>query len=382
MSYDFDTPIDRYNTYSDKWDKYRNTDIIPLWVADMDFASPPAILEALRKRIDHGILGYTRTPDPLIETVCEHLKHEYQWEVSPEWLIFIPGLVCGLNIACAAIGEANDSVLTAAPVYPPFFSAPKNANRKVITAPLAHTGDRWYFDSDCLEKSIQSDTRLFLLCNPHNPVGRCFDKEELLVIAKFCEKHDLVICADEIHNELILDPSKKHIPIASLDSTIANRTITLIAPSKTYNIPGLGASIAIISDPALRMKFKRAMAGIVPHVNVFGLVAALAAYRDCKGWRGELLDYLRSNRDFVAQSIGAIAGLSVSPVEATYLSWIDTHQLNIEDPAKFFENAGVGLSDGKDFGGKGFVRLNFGCQRGTLETALLRMKQAVEKKHW
>jgi len=380
MAYDFDTPIDRRNTFSDKWDKYQNTDIIPLWVADMDFASPPAILTALRERIDHGVLGYTRTPDPLIETVCEHLKNNYQWDVSPEWLVFIPGLVCGLNITCAATGVANSGALTATPVYPPFFSAPKNANRRVIPAPLAHTGDRWYFDFDHLEKSMEPDTRLFLLCNPHNPVGRCFDKEELLAIAELCEKHDLVVCSDEIHNELILDPSIKHIPLASLGPEISRRTITLIAPSKTYNIPGLGASIAIISDPTLRAKFKRVMAGIVPHVNVFGLIAALAAYRDCQGWRRELLDYLRGNRDFVAQSIGKIAGLSVSPVEATYLSWIDTRSLNLEEPAGFFEKAGVGLSDGAAFMGKGFVRLNFGCPRSTLRTALQRMEQAVEKR--
>jgi cystathionine beta-lyase len=380
MDYDFDTPIDRRGTYSDKWDKYQDTDIIPLWVADMDFASPPAILAALRERIDHGVLGYTRTPDPLIETVCEHLKSNYQWDVSPEWLVFIPGLVCGLNITCAATGEINSGVLTATPVYPPFFSAPKNANRRVIPMPLAHMSDRWHFDFELFEKSIQPDTKLFLLCNPHNPVGRCFDKEELLAIAKLCEKHDLVICADEIHNELILDPSKKHIPLASLSPEISRRTITLIAPSKTYNIPGLGASIAIISDPTLRAKFKRAMAGIVPHVNVLGLVAALAAYRDCQNWRAELLDYLRGNRDFVAQSIGKIAGLSVSPVEATYLSWIDARDLHLEDPAGFFEKAGVGLSDGIPFMGKGFVRLNFGCPRSTLQTALLRMEEAVEKR--
>jgi cystathionine beta-lyase len=380
MAYDFDTPVNRRNTYSDKWDKFQNTDILPLWVADMDFAAPPAVIDALRERLDHGVLGYTRVPDPLIETVCAHLKSNYSWEVSPDWLVFIPGLVCGLNITCAAVGEAKDSVVTATPVYPPFFSAPKNEERRIIPVPLAHTGSRWHFDYDLFDQSIRPDTKLFLLCNPHNPVGRCFDKEELLKIASLCEKHNLVICADEIHNELILDPSKKHIPLASLSPEISRRTITLIAPSKTYNIPGLGASIAVISDPTLRARFNRAAAGIVPHVNVFGLIAALAAYRDCQTWRKELLAYLRKNRDLVADSIAGINGLSVSPVEATYLSWIDTRKLAIDDPAAFFEKAGVGLSDGRPFMGDGFVRLNFGCPRSTLETALGRMKRAVDNR--
>jgi cystathionine beta-lyase len=246
-----------------------------------------------------------------------------------------------------------------------------------VTAPLAHTGTRWHFDFDLLDKSIQSDSRLFILCNPHNPVGRVYDREELLAIASFCEKHDLVICADEIHNELILDSSKKHIPFASLGPEISRRTITLIAPSKTYNIPGLGASIAIISDAKLRGRFKRAMAGIVPHVNVLGLIAALSAYHDCRDWYAELIQYLSGNRDIVDTAIKEMRGLSVSPVEATYLSWIDTRNLGIADPAAFFERAGVGLSDGVPFKGDGFVRLNFGCPRSTLQTALSRMKQAV-----
>jgi cystathionine beta-lyase len=377
MPFDFDTPIDRRGSFSEKWDRYHHSDVIPLWVADMDFAAPPAILDALRTRLDHGILGYTATPEPLVEAFCQHAQTSFGWQLHPEWLVFIPGLVCGLNITCAAVGQPNDSVVTATPVYPPFFSAPKNAGRQVLRVPLVRTGDRWHFDIEALEHAIRADTRLFLLCNPHNPVGRCFDREELLGIARLCERHDVVICADEIHNELILAPPKRHIPIASLDPAIAARTITLMAPSKTYNIPGLGASVAIIGDPSLRARFRRAMTGIVPHVNVMGLVAALAAYSDCADWREELLSYLRRNRDFVADEISQIPGLSVSPVEATYLSWIDTRALGVSDPTGFFEKAGVGLSDGHAFGDDGFVRLNFGCSRSLLASALLRMKTAV-----
>ena len=377
MPFDFDTPIDRRGTFSEKWDRYSTADVIPLWVADMDFPAPPAVLQALRERIDHGIFGYTAVPQPLVEAFCQHVHANYGWQISPDWLVYIPGLVCGLNITCAAIGQAGDSVLTAAPVYPPFFSAPRNSGRQVLRVPLARIADRWHFDFDAFERAIRPDSRLFLLCNPHNPVGRCFDRNELIAVAAFCERHDLVLCADEIHNELILAPEKRHIPVASLDPAFARRTITLMAPSKTYNIPGLGASVAIISDPGLRGQFRRAAAGIVPHVNVLGLVAALAAYRDCKGWRAELLTYLRGNRDLVAAEIGSIPGLSVSPAEATYLSWIDARPLGVDDAEAFFEKAGVGLSPGRSFAGSGFVRLNFGCSRSLLTTALTRMRDAV-----
>jgi cystathionine beta-lyase len=379
MPFDFDTPIDRKGTYSEKWERYAGSEIIPLWVADMDFRSPPAILQALHDRIDHGVLGYTAVPQPLIEVFCQYVRDSYHWDISPDWVVFIPGLVCGLNITAAAVGQPGDSVLTATPVYPPFFSGPKNMGRQVLRVPLARTGGRWQLDFEAFERAVQPDTRLFLLCNPHNPVGRCFDKDELLGVAKFCDRHDLVICADEIHNELVLSPDKQHIPIASLDPEIARRTITLMAPSKTYNIPGLGASVAIISNPELRVRFRRAMAGIVPHVNVLGLVAALAAYQDCRAWRDELLAYLRGNRDLVDREISGIPGLSISPVEGTYLSWIDARGLGVEHPATFFEKAGVGLSDGIPFDGAGFVRLNFGCPRPLLVKALARMKSAVAK---
>jgi cystathionine beta-lyase len=377
MPFDFDTPIDRRGTYSEKWDRYRGADVIPLWVADMDFPAPPALLRALRERIDHGIFGYTAVPEPLVESFCQHVLHDFGWEISPDWLVFIPGLVCGLNLTCAAVGQPGDSVLTATPIYPPFLSAPKNMGRKVLPVPLARSGDRWQLDWPALARAVTPDTRLFLLCNPHNPVGRCFDEDELSAVADFCARHALVVCADEIHNELILAPSKRHIPIASLHPEIARRTITLMAPSKTYNIPGLGASVAIISDVELRTRFRRAMAGIVPHVNVLGLVAALAAYRDCRSWRDELIAYLRGNRDLVEREVADMPGLTVSPVEATYLSWIDARPLALKDPATFFAEAGVGLSDGRPFAGPGYLRLNFGCPRSLLTLALARMKTAL-----
>ena len=218
-----------------------------------------------------------------------------------------------------------------------------------------------------------------MLCNPHNPVGRVFSREELNTLAAICEKHDMVICSDEIHCELILDREKTHIPTATLDAAIAERTITLMSPSKTFNLPGLGCAFAVISQKELRRRFIRAMAGIVPLVNAMGYVAAEAAYRHCADWHAALLNYLRSNRDAVARAVADMPGLSMAPVEATYLAWIDIRMAGLPDSARFFEDAGIGLQEGSEFGGPGFVRLNFGCRRPLLETALDRMTFAVKR---
>lgn len=375
--FNFDKPIDRSNTASEKWDKYKDRDIIPLWVADMDFSSPPAVIEALQERVRHGIFGYTGPPDALIATVLMMLKKEHGWEVEPEWLTWLPGLVCGLNVACRAVGNADDEVFTFTPVYPPFMTAPYLSGRSTVTAPLQLHGNCWEMDMDGLERAITARTRLLLLCNPHNPVGRVWSRTELEQIAALAERYDLIICSDEIHSGLVLDPDKEHIPIATLSSETARRTITLNAPSKTYNIPGLGCSFAVISDQTLRRNFREAMAGIVPHVNLLGYTAAQAAYQQGEEWRHELIAYLRCNRDMVLQEISTMPGLSCTPVEATYLAWIDARQTGIEQPTQFFEQAGVGLFDGNAFGLPGFVRLNFGCRRQLLVEALQRMHNAL-----
>jgi len=373
---DFDEIIERRGTSSEKWDRYRDKDIIPLWVADMDFRSPQPIIDALLKRVDHGIFGYTRPLEGLSAAVIGHLENEYDWSIEEEWIIWLPGLVTGLNLACRAVGDDGDEVLSAVPVYPPFLSAPRNSLRNLVTTHLVEDGDRWVFDFADMERAISGRTRLFLLCNPHNPVGRAFSREELSTVADLCKRHRLFICSDEIHAGLILDQDKKHIPIATLSTEIAARTITLLAPSKTFNIPGLGCALAVIPDPGLRGHFRQAMAGIVPSVNALGFTAALAAYRDCEVWHRELLGYLRGNRDLVHQAINGIKGLSMHHLEATYLAWIDTRKSGIHDPTSFFEQAGVGLSRGSDFGDPGFVRLNFGCPRPLLRKALDRMAAA------
>jgi len=376
--FDFDTPVERRATASLKWDKYGNRDVIPLWVADMDFQSPPAVIKALQQRVAYGVFGYTLTPQELNDAVVAMLKNLYGWEIEPDWLVWLPGLVTGLNVVCRAVGQEGDDVMTAVPVYPPFLTAPGHFRRNLIKVPLKEENNRWQFDFDRLERSITAKTRIFILCNPHNPVGRVYTRDELETLAAICKKHDILICSDEIHCGLILDKDKPHIPAASLDPDTAARTITLMAASKTFNLPGLGCAYAVIGEKNLRRRFKEAMAGIVPMVNALGYTAARAAFEDCDGWHTALLEYLRGNREIVKAAVHGMPHLSMAPVEATYLAWIDMRAAGMKNPAAFFENAGVGLQDGIEFDGPGFARLNFGCSRGLLEKALHRMAVALE----
>jgi cystathionine beta-lyase len=295
--------------------------------------------------------------------------------VDPEWLVWLPGLVTGLNLTCRAAAVRGEEVLTAVPVYPPFLTAPRLSRRRLATLPLIREAGRWTLDFDRLAAMITPATRLFLLCNPHNPVGTVFTRRELATLAGICDRHNLIICSDEIHCGLVLDPDKVHVPIATLDPAIAHRTVTLMSPSKTFNLPG--CAFAVIPAEPLRRKFRRAMAGVVPGPNLFSATAALAAYRDGAPWRRALLDYLRRNRDLVSREVNRMPGLAMDHVEATYLAWIDTRAAGIAAPGKFFEQAGVGLGDGVDFGGPGFVRLGFACPRATLAEALARMSRAL-----
>jgi cystathionine beta-lyase len=379
--FDFDTPVDRYHSASLKWDRYGSKDIMPLWVADMDFRSPPAVMQALERRVEHGVFGYGVVPKALTEVVCAILARRYNWQVEPEHLVWLPGLVCGLNLASRAFAAEYDEIMTLVPVYPPFLSAPINSGRRLVTVPFESAGNRWVINFAELEKGITPDTRLLLFCNPHNPVGRIFSRQELETLVSLCDRHDIIICSDEIHCDLILDAEKKHIPTATISTEAAARTITLMAPSKTFNIPGLGCSFAVISNRQLRKKFLQAMAGIVPEVNILGFTAAEAAYRDGWDWLAALLEYLRDNCRLVEKEIGAMEDLSMHHVEATYLAWIDARRIDKNYPGRYFERFGVGLSEGSEFGFPGFVRLNFGCQRSLLQEALQRIKRATQNNH-
>lgn len=386
MSFDFDTLPQRLGTDSQKWQKYAGKDILPLWVADMDFRSSPAILAALHERVEHGIFGYARPTAATVAAVTDALSSHYGWTIDPAWIVWLPGLVCGLNVTAQAFAQPGDEVLTLTPVYPPFMTAPKNSGRVSVTVPFTLNATaspaRWEIDWDALERAVTPRTKLFFLCNPHNPLARVWRRDELVRLGEFCARHDLVLCSDEIHCDLILDPALPHIPTATLSPAIAARSLTLMAPSKTYNVPGLGTSFAIIPDPALRARFVRATAGIVAEVTTLGFAACEAAYRDSEDWRQDLLAYLRGNRDFLLDFLAReLPGLHVAtPIEATYLAWINVESLNLVDPIAHFEAHGVGLSDGAFFAAKrgSHVRINFGCPRATLAEALRRMKTAVE----
>ena len=377
--FDFDTVVDRRDSASLKWDHYSGRDIIPFWVADMDFRSPPVVIKALHERISHGVFGYTEVPKSLVQTVQGMLAREYAWDVDPDWLVWLPGLVCGLHVACRTVGSGDDEVLTFTPVYPPFMSAPVLSGRSLVQVPLSHTDGVWGIDFKQLEMLTTDKCRMLMLCSPHNPVGRVWRREELQALADYAERHDLIICSDEIHAGLVLDQNVRHIPIATLSPEVAARTITLHAPSKTYNIPGLGCSFAVIPDDSLRRRFKRVMAGIVPHVNLFGYSAAEAAYAHGEPWRLALIEYLRENRRVLLENLAELPNISASPVEATYLAWIDFRGAGLAHPARFLEDWGVGLSEGSDFGLSGFARLNFGCSRSLLEEGVVRIGKAFSQ---
>ncbi|BCL76975.1 aspartate aminotransferase [Jeongeupia sp. HS-3] len=376
--YDFSTSAAQTVDDSVKWRKYAGRDVLPLWIADMDFLSPPEVTAALTERVAKGIFAYGEPTDSTIAAIVKACARDYGWVLEPSWLVPLPGLVAGLNIACRATGTGD--VLTATPIYPPFMSAPQFAERRLLKLPLRETrldaGSRWEWDFDALDAAATRGATL-LLCHPHNPVGRIWTRDELNRLGEIAEKHDLTVVSDEIHCDLLLEPGTRHTPFAALSPELAARTITLMAPSKTYNVPGLGCSFAVIGNPELRHAFQKVMRGIVPHVNLLGYTAAEAAFRDGVAWRTQLLAVLRDNRDVVSTALDGLKGLRVTVSQATFLAWIDCRDTGLQHPQHFFEQAGVGLSDGADFGLPGFVRLNFACPRATLDQALGRMREAL-----
>ena len=376
--YNFDTCPDRSGYGSLKWDKYKGRDILPLWVADMDFVSAPEICAALQERAGHGVFGYTVPYDAANKAVLDYLEREHQYSARAAWLNWLPGLVPALNLCCRAFAGPDESVMTATPVYPPFLTAPEYAGRGRITVPLCLEDDKWTLDFAAMEEAIQPNTRIFILCNPHNPVGRVYTREELTRLGEFCEKHDLVLVSDEIHCDLVFDDSAKHIVTATLSPELAARTVTLMAPSKTYNLPGLACAFSVIEDPALRFKFQKTIRGIITEVNCFGYAGCRAAYEHGEPWRRALLAYLRDNYDFLFRFVQErLPEIVFRPMEATYLAWFDVRRLELENPAQFFEEHGVGLSDGVPFGAPGHLRLNFGCPRFRLEEGLEKMERAL-----
>jgi cystathionine beta-lyase len=382
MKYDFDRVMDRRGTDSHKWKKYAE-DVLPLWVADMDFISSKAILQALRQRVDHGIFGYTRPTEELRKVIQERLKRLYQWQVQDEEIIFLPGLVTGLNLSFHSYAGPGDGVLVHPPVYHHFVKDPIRHGRALIDPPLVKKGDTYEIDFDAFEKAITDRTRVFILCNPHNPVGRVYTLKELEKVGEICLRHKLIICSDEIHCDLLY-PGYLHIPMATVGPEVADRTVTLMAPSKTYNLAGLSCGFAVIKNPELRKTWEATSLGLIPGVNIMGQVAALAAFKDGQEWLSQVLLYLKDNRAFLSQFVKErVPQIRMTKMEATYLAWLDCQDAGIPgNPYEFFlKEARVALNDGTEFGrgGEGFVRLNFACPRKTLSEALDRMAVALKK---
>lgn len=384
MKYNFDRIIERRNTDSVKWRVFEE-DVLPLWVADMDFSAPKPVIEALTKRVEHGIFGYAIDSQELKETITAMLARRFNWKVTVEDILFTPGVVVGFNLGCQSLAGKGDGVLIQTPVYPPFLRAAANGGFMQQEMELTRSNDGSYsVDFDQFSHSITPQTRAFLLCNPHNPVGRVYAKPELERMAEICLRNRIRIVSDEIHGDLIFK-GHQHLPIASLAPEIAQNTITLMAPSKTYNIAGLDFSFAVIQNPDLRRGYEEAKRGVSGGVTFMGMTAALAAYREGQEWLEQVLDYMEGNRDFLLKYLRSeMPEITAGCPEGTYLAWLDCRALGLnEAPCEFFlREARVGLNDGAAFGrgGEGFVRLNFGCPRSVLARALDQMKAALRKR--
>lgn len=376
-AFDFDRVVDRRATQSVKWDRYRGRDVLPLWVADMDFPAPPPVIEALARRVEHGIFGYAHASSALIAGILAHARDRYGWAIDRSWVVPLPGAVPGLHAACRLIGFKEGVAITT-PIYPPFLSAPRHMQRGCVEVAMRCDAEgRQSFDGGALERAFSGGCRLFFLCNPYNPGGRVFDRAELEVLGELVLRHDVLVVSDELHADLLLEPGRRHSPFAALAPELAARTITLLAPSKTFNLAGLGFAYAVIPDPELRDRFKAAIDGMLPYVNALALAAAEAAYLHGWPWHAALIDYLRGNRDRVTAAIAQLPGVRAVPPEATYLYWLDLRETGIDDPVRYLDSHGLGLSDGAEFGAPGFARLNFACPRSVLDVALERLVTAL-----
>lgn len=373
---DFERVYDRRKDGSIKWNRY-SEEVIPLWVADMDFEVAEPIRAAFQRYVDTGIYGYAMPPASLTGTVIAWLKERYGWEVQEEWIVWLPSVLSGLGTAARYVSTGPYAVMTSVPVYRPFLDIAEGEGRTLQAVPLKQEG--WTMDFEAMEAAVTSDTRMYILCNPHNPTGRMYGKEELEGLAAFCAKHRILICSDEIHADLILDKSKRHIPIASLSPEIASNTISLFSAAKAFNVPALSSAFAVIPNAAHREGFGKIRLHTVPHMTLLGGEVNRAAYAEAGPWLEAALEYLRKNHDFLLEEINRIPGLKMNPQEATYLAWIDYSDLGINDFAAHLEKYGVGVMEASIFMGKGHIRLNFATQRHVLEEAVKRIGAAVEQ---
>ena len=377
-----DAPLlERAGTDSTKWSKYAGRDILPFWVADMDLPSAPCVLGAIRERLEHPILGYASTPPQAVDACIGWLARSFGWQVEEEWLVWLPGVVPGFNLAAraaASAASAGSEVLIPTPVYPPFLRVAEDCGLAAVHSPLVR-GRRWEMDFDDLAAKMSPATAAVLFCNPHNPTGRVYDGDELRALAELAVERDTLIVSDEIHCPLVLDPAVRHQPIATLDAAVARRSITLFAPTKGFNFPGLGVAVAVIPDAGLRERFAAAArCGLVSGISPLAYAAATAAFADTSPWLAEQNAFLAGNAAIVEQVAAGLDGIATTPVEATCLAWLDVSALGLRDPAAAFERMGLGLSDGAEFGAPGFLRFNFGCPRQTLQRGIERLIRGVD----
>ena len=380
MTYDFDTLPDRRDSESIKWNKYAD-DVIPMWVADMDFLSPPPVVQALKTRAAHGVYGYPEITDNTRHTIIDWLWSRYSWAVEPDELLFLPGVVNGFNLAAHALCQQIEGVLVQTPTYRPFFDVASNVGLDQHNVPLdQHPDGRYLVTRPHFEDAIQDNTRIFMLCNPQNPTGRVFNKQELTIMAEVCLENEIYICADEIHSDIVY-PGHAHIPMATLSPSVAQRTITLLSPSKTFNVAGLKAAFAVIQNQKIMQKMKQARQGLLGRISIFGQVALQASYAQGGNWLEKLISYLDGNRTLVCDFVNQrLAGFSMVKPEATYLAWINCNQSHIDQPQEYLlEEAKVAVNPGTWFGedGEGYVRLNFGCPRDHLMKGLQRIEKAL-----
>lgn len=370
MAFDFDTPVNRLDTDSIRWDSFDSKKVLPLWVADMDFKSPPCVIRALEERVQQGIYGYTHSPYQLNSLIADYLKEQYEWHVDPDWIVILPSVVSGLYTAVQQLTSSDESVLIPNPIYHHLRLACTSVNRSFLEMPLELTDDRWVLPSTQLPNLFSPKTKLALFCNPQNPGSTVFTREELKEFGEICLQHNVWICSDEIHAGLVLDENKKHIPLASISKAISDKTITLMSLNKTFNFPGIGLAWAVAENPILRKAMQVGLHQTIAPPSLLAYTATMAAIKEGEPWRKELIQYLRGNRDLIQERINLIAGLNVGKLEGSYLAWIDCTKLNHPDPYQLFIDAGLATSPGSQFGQQQFVRLNFGTQKSKLIQAL------------
>lgn len=376
QTFDFDSEFDRKSWDSVKWSKYADSDVLPFWVADMDFATPGFIADAIRERLEHPILGYTSAPQELEDAFVAWIARHFNWSVDPEWVVPITAVVPGLNLSVRSVGTKGDQCLIPVPVYPPFLEVPVQSHRRGVYSQLVLEDDMWVMDFEDIANKAKNCSSL-LLCNPQNPTGRVYTEAELRKLGSICTETETLLISDEIHWGLILEPSCRHIPIASLSQEIADNSITLISHTKTYNVAGLLSAIAVIPNHALRQRFEVLVERTMPSGSPLSYAAGIAAYNDTSSWLQELNAYLRTNRDLVLRTIDSLATVDAFRIEGTHLCWIDGRGLGVPDVAAHLERHGLGLSDGAEFGRPGFVRLNFAAPRKLLRKGLDRLVVAT-----